>query len=105
MEYRIDQLAAVSGASVDTVRYYQSRRLLPAPPRQGRIAWYDDDHRQRIDRIRDLQRRGLTLAAVRRVLDEDPGGVYESLSLAVAAARAGDAERLITLEEMAARCG
>jgi DNA-binding transcriptional MerR regulator len=105
MEYRIDQLAAVSGTSVDTVRYYQSRRLLPAPRREGRVAWYDDDHRQRIERIRDLQRRGLTLAAVRRVLDEDPGGIDEGLSVAVAAARGGDADRLFTLEEMAARCG
>jgi DNA-binding transcriptional MerR regulator len=105
MEYRIDQLAAASGVSVDTVRYYQTRRLLPSPRHEGRVAWYGDEHRQRIERIRNLQRRGLTLAAVRRVLDDEPGGLDESLSVAVAAARAGEAERVITLEEIAARCG
>src|SRR5450759_4664950 len=69
MEYRIDQLAAATGVSVDTLRYYQSRRLLPAPLHHGRRAWYAAEHLQRVERIRELQRQGLTLAGIRRVLD------------------------------------
>lgn len=105
MAYRIDQLAANCGVSVDTVRYYQSRRLLPAPRRDGRIAWYDDTHVERIARIRDLQRRGLTLAAVRRVVDGELDRADEDLALAVATAQVPADEPLLTLEEMAARCG
>ena len=38
MEYRVEELAATAGVRVDTVRFYQSRGLLPAPVRVGRIA-------------------------------------------------------------------
>ena len=37
MRYRVEQLAAACDVSVDTVRYYQSRGLLPAPEREGRV--------------------------------------------------------------------
>ena len=64
----MEQLAAISDISVDTVRYYQSRGLLPPPEREGRVAWYGPEHVERIAQIRSLQRKGLTLAAIRRVV-------------------------------------
>ncbi|MDQ3981976.1 MAG: MerR family DNA-binding transcriptional regulator, partial [Actinomycetota bacterium] len=33
MRYRVDELAARAGVSVDTVRFYQARGLLPQPER------------------------------------------------------------------------
>src|ERR687890_407591 len=66
MRFRVDGLAARSGVSVDTVRFYQSRGLLPPPRREGRVAWYDDEHLERLARIRRLQARGLTLATIAR---------------------------------------
>ena len=45
--------------SVDTIRFYQKRQLLPPPRREGRIAWYGPEHVERLARIKDLQRRGL----------------------------------------------
>lgn len=60
MRYRVEQLAAACDVSVDTVRYYQSRGLLPAPAREGRVAFYDEGHAERIRRIRDLQAKGLS---------------------------------------------
>jgi len=51
VRYRVEQLAAVCEVSVDTVRYYQSRSLLPQPEREGRVAWYDELHADRIRRI------------------------------------------------------
>jgi DNA-binding transcriptional MerR regulator len=42
---RVEQLAAAADTSVDTIRYYQARGLLPAPTRKGRVAWYSQDHR------------------------------------------------------------
>jgi DNA-binding transcriptional MerR regulator len=104
MEYRIDQLAGVTGVSVDTLRYYQSRRLLPAPLHHGRRAWYGAEHLARVERIRDLQRRGLTLAGIRRVLDGSSDPTDRDLASAVAAARAPLEEPALSLDEMATRC-
>lgn len=106
MRYRVEQLAAACEVSVDTVRYYQSRGLLPPPEREGRVAWYDAEHARRIREVRSLQRRGLTLAAIKRVLDGDPGRVDSDLAAAVAAARGdGDREELLPLEAFSQRSG
>lgn len=110
MDYRVEQLAARTGVSVDTVRFYQSRGLLPAPRRQGRVALYDDDHVQRIERIRHLQARGFSLATIRRLLSGELDAADEALVAALGADRApGDEperpEELLSLGELAERSG
>ncbi len=106
MRYRVEQLAAACDVSVDTVRYYQSRGLLPQPQREGRVAWYGPDHAERIRQIRSLQRKGLTLAAIKRALDGELERTDVELAAAVAAARGeGPAEELLTLEAFSARAG
>ncbi|MEO8292676.1 MAG: MerR family transcriptional regulator [Actinomycetota bacterium] len=87
MRYRVEQLAGVCDVSVDTVRYYQSLGLLPAPEREGRVAWYGPEHAARIREIRRLQSKGLTLAAVKRVVTGELGPADADLAAAVAAAR------------------
>lgn len=106
MRYRVEQLAAECDVSVDTVRYYQSRGLLPQPEREGRLAWYGDEHADRIRRIRDLQKKGLTLAAIGRVVRGELGEADADLAAAVAEARgdAGDGE-LLSLDDFAGRAG
>src|SRR5919109_5500348 len=74
VRYRVEQLAAACDVSVDTIRYYQSRGLLQPPVREGRVAWYGAEHAERIRRIRDLQRKGLTLAAIGRVVRGELAG-------------------------------
>jgi DNA-binding transcriptional MerR regulator len=71
-ELTVDELAARTGMTVRTVRFYASEGLLPAPHRRGRIAYYDDRHRMRLDLIRTLQEHGYTLAAIERVLARIP---------------------------------
>lgn len=106
MRYRVEQLASACDVSVDTIRYYQSRGLLPPPEREGRVAWYGAEHARRIREIRSLQRRGLTLAAIKRVVDGDGGRADADLAAAVAAARGeGDEEELLPLEGFAQRSG
>jgi DNA-binding transcriptional MerR regulator len=85
MEYRIEELARAAGVAVGTVRFYQSRGLLPRPRRAGRVALYGDEHLERIARIRALNRRGLTLEGVRRALAVAPtdGGASASLLQAI----------------------
>lgn len=106
MRYRVEQLAAECDVSVDTVRYYQARGLVEPPDREGRIAWYGPGHVEQIRRVRELRRRGLTLAGIERVLAGDLAGADVALAAAVAEAR-GEAEdeRLLTLEEFAQRSG
>ena len=107
MRYRVEQLAAACEVSVDTVRYYQSRNLLPQPERQGRVAWYDEIHAERIRRIRDLQRKGLTLEAIGRVVRGELGDADADLAAAVAEARGevGEDQRSLDLEDFAATSG
>jgi len=107
VRYRVEQLASTCDVSVDTVRYYQSRGLLPAPEREGRVAWYGPEHVERIRRIRTLQRKGLSLAAIRRVVQGELGPADADLAAAVAAARQGGTEEdeLLGLEDFATRSG
>lgn len=106
MRYRVEQLAAACEVSVDTVRYYQSRGLLEPPAREGRVAWYGPEHVERIREVRGLQRKGLTLAAIRRVVEGNLGRPDADLAAAVAAARGETAEEeLLGLDEFAQRSG
>ncbi len=106
MRYRVEQLAAACDVSVDTVRYYQSRGLLPSPDREGRVAWYGPEHVERIREIRSLQRQGLTLAAIKRAIDSGTGRADLDLAAAVASARGeGPEEEMLSLEEFSSRSG
>jgi DNA-binding transcriptional MerR regulator len=79
MELRVEQLSVRSGLSVDTIRYYQSKGLLDPPRRAGRVAWYNDGHLERLDRIRTLRQRGFTLATIARLVSGDLDAADEAL--------------------------
>ncbi|MFF8808544.1 MerR family transcriptional regulator [Streptomyces omiyaensis] len=68
-EYRIEDLAHHSGATVRTIRAYQDRGLLPRPERRGRSNVYEDSHLARLRQIADLLDRGYTLASIKELLD------------------------------------
>ncbi|MCB5912067.1 MerR family transcriptional regulator [Streptomyces pinistramenti] len=79
-EYRIEDLAHLSGATVRTIRAYQDRGLLPRPERRGRANVYGDAHLARLRQISDLLERGYTLASIKELLEawdagRDLGGV------------------------------
>ncbi|WP_254715700.1 MerR family transcriptional regulator [Actinomadura sp. NAK00032] len=67
-EYRIGELAAAAGVPVRTLRYYQERKLLPPPRREGRIGLYCEDHLARLRMIGNLLERGHTLEGIRELL-------------------------------------
>jgi len=107
---RVEDLARAADVSVDTVRFYQKRRLLPPPVRRGRIAWYGDEHADRLARIRDLQQRGFSLAVIRRLLDGELDAADAAVAAAVATAAAGtddpgDEGVPLTLDDVAAGAG
>lgn len=107
MELRVDELAAGAGLSVDTVRFYQSRGLLSPPRRSGRVALYGEEHRRRLERIRDLQAKGLTLATIGRLLAGELDAADEALVTALAGPAPGAAPSggPITIEQLAERSG
>ena len=79
MEMRVEQLSVQADVSVDTIRYYQSKGLLAPPRREGRIAWYGEEHLARLQRIRVLQQRGFTLATIARLISGDLDAADEAL--------------------------
>ena len=102
-EYRVEELAELSGTSVDTIRFYQKRRLLDAPRRDGRIAWYGVEHRVRLVRIRELRLRGLTLALIGRLVRGELDATDEPLAAAVAAEASENTDAYLTLAELSQR--
>jgi DNA-binding transcriptional MerR regulator len=101
---RVEELARRADVSVDTIRFYQKRQLLPPPRREGRVAWYGTDHEDRLGRIKELQRRGFSLAVIRRLLAGELDATDATLAAAVAGAQHGDTE-LLDLDALAARVG
>ena len=65
----IDQLAPQARDCHSTLRLYQNRGLLPPPRRQGRMGYYNTEHRDRFRPIAHLQERGFSLAAIKETLD------------------------------------
>ncbi|MET9151042.1 MerR family transcriptional regulator [Streptomyces griseoflavus] len=60
----MEELAELAGITVRTLRFYRERKLIPPPRREGRIAWYDDQHLARLRTITALLERGHTLNGI-----------------------------------------
>ena len=76
----IDELARRTGITTRNIRAYQAGGLLPPPARHGRVGLYGDEHRERLEVIRDLRARGLGLEAIATVLERAPGAARADLS-------------------------
>jgi DNA-binding transcriptional MerR regulator len=69
--WRIDDLARETGLTVDTIRYYQRQALLPPGEREGRHRIYGPEHVRRLRRIKELQARRFSIAAIRALVTGD----------------------------------
>jgi DNA-binding transcriptional MerR regulator len=63
-EYRLDELANLSGVSSRNIRAYRERGLLDPPRREGRSAFYDDIHLGQLKIITDLLHKGFSSAHI-----------------------------------------
>ncbi|MFF0129469.1 MerR family transcriptional regulator [Streptomyces mirabilis] len=105
----VDELAARAGVTVRTVRFYSSKGLLPPPvigPR--RVGHYSQEHLARLALIEELQRQGMTLAAIERHLQQLPADLSAqdlALHRAVVASWAPDAAEDVPREELERRAG
>ena len=67
---KIGDLAAHTGASVETIRYYERQQLLPPPLRSEKnYRLYGDGHIKRLQFIRHCRWLDMTLAEIRTLLD------------------------------------
>jgi len=97
-DWRIDELAQRAGVAVDTIRYYQREGLLRTGEREGRTRRYGPEHLVQLERIRALQSRRFSLAAIRALLDrEDPGALEGLLT--------GDTDATYDHDELVATTG
>ncbi|HEX6197810.1 MAG TPA: heavy metal-responsive transcriptional regulator [Jiangellaceae bacterium] len=72
---RIGELAAQTGTTAKTLRFYEAEGLLPEPGRTtSSYRDYRPDAAQRVVFIRDAQRAGFTLRQIRQILDIRDGG-------------------------------
>jgi DNA-binding transcriptional MerR regulator len=94
--WRIDDLAHEAGITVDTIRYYAREGLMPAPTPSGRLRLYGDRHLDRLRRIRELQERRFSLAAIRAVVETNRPGIDDLFS---------GTGSTYTLDELVARSG
>lgn len=70
MTLTIGTVAEQSGVSIETIRYYERRGLLPAPPRTASgYRQYTPDAVQRLRFIKRAQELGFSLEEIRELLD------------------------------------
>jgi len=94
--WRIDDLAHEAGITVDTIRYYAREGLMPPPTPSGRHRLYGDKHLDRLRRIRELQDRRFSLAAIRAVIETNRPGIDDLFA---------GSGRTYTLAELVERSG
>lgn len=78
MDYTLEALAAATGVSGRTIRYYQAEKILDSPVKVGRDAVYGDGHAERLRMIGELRDKGLTLQTIRQLVEAD--GLTQSVS-------------------------
>lgn len=99
MDMRIGELAERAGTSTRTLRYYESRGLLPARRAGNGYRTYDDDDLRLIQQIRTLQDFGFELEETRPFVEclraGHPAGDSCPASLDVYRAKLAELDELI----------
>jgi DNA-binding transcriptional MerR regulator len=67
-KYLIEELCRLTGFSRRTVRYYVQEGLVDPPAGRGRGGYYSDLHAAQLARIRELQKQGFRLDAIRGMI-------------------------------------
>jgi DNA-binding transcriptional MerR regulator len=101
----IDQLAAAAGVPTRTLRFYQSKGLLPRPLLRGRVAYYGPPHLEALRTVAGLQDRGLQIKAISDLMErlrqgELTAAEWLGLEDQLRAPWAGDRPRLLSADEL-----
>jgi MerR family mercuric resistance operon transcriptional regulator len=97
----IGQFAALAGVGVETVRFYQSKKLLPEPPkRAGAIRRYGAAGVERLRFVKAAQSLGFSLDDVAELLRLEDGGYCGEASTLAEAKLADIRRKLAELSRM-----
>jgi DNA-binding transcriptional MerR regulator len=103
----LEQVSEQSGLAPRTIRYYQTKKLLPRTikdPDDGRVVRYTDDHVERLRLIGELHDRGLKLPAIKELLDSsDPQSAvtgWLGLNDSLRGSWSGDSPALLSRSEL-----
>ncbi|MEU4114438.1 MerR family transcriptional regulator [Kitasatospora sp. NPDC028055] len=99
-EYRVEELAEAAGITTRTLRFYRERKLLQPPRKEGRIAWYGEEHLTRLRMIGELLDRGHTLGGIAELIGAGESGqdVAELIGLEAAIVAPWSDETPVRLE-------
>jgi len=107
----IGRLARAADVGVETIRYYQDRKLLPVPKSEGAFRYYPMSLVERIRFIKRAQELGFSLKEVRELLELEDGADRNSIRrvagdrLAQIEAKLADLRRMQrVLKELVAEC-
>lgn len=70
---KMSQLAAASGLTVSTIKFYMSQGLLPRPTKaKPNVAYYDEAFLKRLLIIRKMRDEGLSVKSIKAILEKYP---------------------------------
>lgn len=105
-EFTISAFAAAAGVSVETIRFYQRRRLIRVPSRPfGRIRRYDADDVARVRFVKSAQGLGFSLDEIAGLLRLEDGTHCDEARVAAEAKLAGVRTMLVDLRRIEAVLG
>ena len=95
----IGRLAEAAEVGVETLRYYQRRRLLPVPSAAG-VRRYPADVLRRVRFIRRSQALGFSLEEIRELLRLEEGGSRKEIRRIADVRLASVRDKLVALQKM-----
>lgn len=70
---KMSQLAAASGLTVSTIKFYMSQGLLPRPRKsKPNVAYYDAAFLRRLMVVKSMRDEGLSVSSIKTILDKYP---------------------------------
>lgn len=99
-EVTIGRLARAADVGVETVRYYQRRRLLPVPSSASGVRRYPATLVERIRFIKRSQGLGFSLDEIRELLRLEQGGSREAIRKIAGDRLANIREKIVGLAQM-----
>ena len=81
---KISELSSHAGIPAATIWYYTRMGLLPRPVKYSRtMAYYTDVHLERLEQIRSLKQKGLSLAAISDIVKEESHTSHDEMKFDV----------------------
>ncbi len=103
---KMSQLAASSGLTVSTIKFYMSQGLLPRPRKsKPNVAYYDEAFLKRLLVIKSMREENLSVSSIKSILDKYPFQEVEEWERFKEDARAKETGDLVEEERLATQSG